>query len=383
MNDPTPRNGRERSAILISPGPIDGYPPVQHQARLLADAGFSVDVITTPRGPDAKVVFTHPRVRTTALPLRLGRGIPTLARARDFISAATVARRRHAASRVVEIAFDPLGMLYSDASLGRPQMRIAHFHEVLDQFDKSWLQRRLRKSIRHYSKIICADHARAALLKSQLDLAKEPLVVPNYPLALTPPGEPVEKGSDTFEVVYAGSLGQDQKIDTLLASLHDWPPRSKLTLLGDARQNWIQRLLEGVPAAVQNRLNFEGWLDYSKLPLRLAKANLAVSLLDPSVLNWNTSVGASNKRYEYMRAGLPQIGDMNPGVPELLEGNGIGACVKSFDPREITALVHEYASDPRRCAEEGRRAYALHTCRFNYQTAFAPILREIKSALEA
>ena len=26
--------------LLVSPGPVDGYPPVQYQARLLADAGW-------------------------------------------------------------------------------------------------------------------------------------------------------------------------------------------------------------------------------------------------------------------------------------------------------------------------------------------------------
>ena len=77
-----------RTAILISTAPVDGYPPVQHQARILADNGFCVELITVPRLVGAEdVVFTCPGVRVTTVPLRIGRGLQTAKRIVDFASA--------------------------------------------------------------------------------------------------------------------------------------------------------------------------------------------------------------------------------------------------------------------------------------------------------
>ena len=371
-------------AILLSPAPVDGYPPVQHQAISLACAGFDVELITVPRLPsETEIRFTHDNVLVNMLPHRQGSGIATIKRIADFVACLAAVRRRYDGRRTVEIAYDPLAMFYSDLTPFRPRHRIAHFHEVLDRFETSWSQKRLRKAIGGYAHVVVADGVRARLLGEQLRLNRPPIVVPNYPLAWTdtPPPWSLPKGAP-FEVVYAGSIGSDQKIDTIIASLTHWPEAARLLLFGDLRTSWARSIATSATVAGwSKRLTFAGWIDYDKLPDRLARAHLGVSFLDPGILNWRTSAGASNKRYEYMRAGLPQIGDMNPGVPDLIEGNGIGRCVKSFSPKELATLVEGYVRDPARCTEEGRRAYKLHRTKFNYQSAFKPVLDAVLADL--
>jgi hypothetical protein len=133
----------------------------------------------------------------------------------------------------------------------------------------------------------------------------------------------------------------------------------------------IRDVLATVPPS---RVRVEGWVPFEALVQRLASAWLGISLLDPARLVWRTALGASNKRYLYMQAGLPQIGDMNPGVSDLLEGSDIGRCVTSFSPAEIAAIVRTYEADRNRCLREGERARTLVRERYNYQAGMQPLL---------
>lgn len=366
-----------RVALLLSPLPVDGYPPVQHQARLLANSGYFVELVTAPRQPGAREIrFSHPGVSSTVLPLRTGRGLQTIVRLAEFVAALTRVRARHRRASVVEIAYDPLAMFISDLAGLRPAHRVAHFHESLDDLDTLWLQKRLVRAIRDYQIVSVADHTRGEFLEDQLNLAAPPLVVPNYPMRLDDHHVLCRQDKvDGFELVYAGSIGRDQKLDVVIEAVRHCAPTVTLTLIGDRELPLAKEL--GARAAalgISQRIRFPGWLDYADIPRRLVRAHLGVSLLDPEIGNWRSSLGASNKRYEYMRAGLPQIADMNPGVPELIEGNGVGRCVSSFSPDELAGLISAYVADPARCASEGRRAWQLHRERFNYQNAFAPMI---------
>jgi glycosyltransferase involved in cell wall biosynthesis len=270
-------------------------------------------------------------------------------------------------------------MFISDYTLYRPTIRIAHFHESLDAFDHSWLQKRLLRVIKGYAYVVVADQRRGELLYHQLQLNTQPIVVPNYPLFLSKNNiiQPEHK-SRSFEIIYAGSIGIDQKLDLVLESLLYCPEHVYLTILGNSDSPIAKALRERAwEIGLSHRLNFPGWIYYDSLRDRLSQAHLAISLLNPDIPNWNNSVGASNKRYEYMRAGLPQIGDMNPGVSDILEENRIGLCLKTFSAEELGGLITQYAKNLSRCQEEGARAFSLHREFYNYQSSFRPVINAI------
>jgi glycosyltransferase involved in cell wall biosynthesis len=377
----------QSAALLVSPAPVDGYPPVQHQARLLADAGYRVELVTVPLAWSAAggvadgVKFNHPGVAVQTVRVFDPGRRASLRRAAEFIKAITRSRRRLVADgyRLVEIAYEPVGIAYSDMAPCRRPTRIAHFHECLQRLDTSRLERRLAKSMRYFQKIVVADDGRAAILRTQLVLDVLPLAVPNFPMMMPNLGRVYKAAAAQFEVIYCGSIGFDQKLDQIIDSVPHWPKQAVFSIAGHDGSAIAQQLkAHARRLGVEDRVRFLGWTDYDDLPKRLAQAQLGISLLDQSFEQWRTALGASNKRYQYMQAGLPQIGDLNPGVKELLEDQGIGYCLKSDAPTELASIVAAYAADPDRGHREGQRAEALHLSHYNYQCAFQPLLSWLK-----
>jgi len=366
-----------KKIILISPGPVDGYPPVQHQARLLVQAGYGVELISTPLPGVGEIAFSCPNVTIRSIALRTGRGVASIFRTTDFVHMIAGVRRFCGQALVAEIAYDPIGMFYSDLVPFRPKLRIAHFHETLVHFDQLRVEKRLRGAIRGFQKIIVADAERGEILQKQLKLSELPMVVPNYPMA-DPERKLFEDVSDIrdgFEVIYCGSIGLNQKLDFVIASVAHWPPSAFLTIIGNDKTTIAQALKNDAEArGVKDRVRFEGWVDYSQLEMRLRQADLGICLLASGFEQLRTALGASNKRYQYMQAGLPQIGDMNPGVPQFLEGQKIGRVLHSYSEEELARIVAEYEDDPDKCREEGARARELHLTKYNYQMVFAPML---------
>lgn len=363
------------SFILVSPGPIDGYPPVQNQARLLAAAGHAVEVITSPISAEKQVPdFACPGVRVSCL--SAAQSYRGRMRRHSAFSAALLGARLRAGRSAIEIAYDPIGMFYSDMVPLRPRTRVAHFHELL-QYPQHFLEKRLQRAIGGYQLVVVPDEDRAVHTMKALSLHEPPLVIENYPLrAGSPPGKGPRSGP--FEVVYCGSLGLNQKLDMAIRSCAMWPAETRLLLIGNADTQTGQLLKElAVSFGVQERVVFTGWMESQAAERRMAEADLGLGLLDMSSEQLRTALGASNKRYQYMKAGLPQIGDLNPGIQELLEGSRIGTCLRSHDPQELGAVVSGYVLDPLRGLAEGARAFGLHQDRYNYESVFTRLIERL------
>ncbi|MGF7159322.1 glycosyltransferase involved in cell wall biosynthesis [Rhodoligotrophos appendicifer] len=368
----------DTAAILISPGAVDAYPPVQCQARLLSEAGYAVEVVTTFRKGAQAMAFAAPGVKVTIVHPPWCRGLSRMHRTTSFLAKITAARLAARGKRLVEIAFDPLGMLYSDMAPFRPSLRGAHFHESLQHIETSRVEQRLRLSLGRYQFCMAPDEDRAQHIRTVLSLKDRFLVVPNYPLR-DGAGETLQVGKTPgFEVVYCGTIGETQKIDMIAASVEQWPGDAQFTIIGDDASPLATRLKSGL----SSRVNIEGWMPYDLLRNRLASARLGISLLEGASFQWRSALGASNKRYQYMQAGLAQIGDGNPGVPGLIEGNGIGICLKTVSPGDIAAAVALYCNTPERCVMEGRRARRLYWQRYNYDRCFAPVIEMIEHRLQ-
>jgi glycosyltransferase involved in cell wall biosynthesis len=364
-------------AVLISPGAVDSYPPVQYQARCLADAGITVEIVSAPLGQDKpQVTFSYPGVRVSHIPAALtARGrLTTVWRSLDMGLRVLAARLRCPRATTVEICYDPVGVWMADRVLRPPALRIAHFHELL-QHDHMFVVQRLPQAIRAYDHVVVPDVDRGAHTRSVLGLDRDPIVIENYPMRSATPLVPAPKPKGQFEVIYCGSLGIRQRVDLLIQSVPDWPEDCCLVLIGrktTATAKTLQQLATDM--GVEDRVHFLGWMDLPEAEARMAQANLGAAMLDGSTLQWRTALGASNKRYQLMKVGLPQIGDDNPGVFELIEGNGVGSCIQAHTSDEITRIVRLYHDDPARCLRESHQAAQLHQTRFNYETAFDPML---------
>lgn len=359
-----------KAVILVSPAPVDGYPPVQYQARMLARSGVDVILLTTTlNSSSTEVRFSEPGVITKVVrPLSQSR-VSNVRRIPEFALSLARARSSLRRSLIAEIAYDPEGVLVSDLAPFRPAKRMAHLHETVS--GNSFAERRLSSALRSYSLVVVPDAGRASLLHKQLGLSVTPTVVPNFPMLKD--GAPTPAGSlGSFEVIYGGSISRQQMIDVIIRSVPLWPKGARFVLLGDTSRPTAQEMRRlTARLGLGDRVFFEGWTDVTDLIERYSRANLGVSLLTSDLEQWRLSLGASNKRYQYMQAGLPQIGDMNPGVPELIEGNQIGRCVRGDSEREIADIVSWYMNHPVGAAAEGKKAALLHQTVYNYDRVFA------------
>lgn len=370
----TRRDGRatliRMVALLVSPPPVDGYPPVQYQARMLAEAGCDVVVLSTALPQHRGTIsFSAHGVKVVAVPTSGGKFATWFL----MLWQLSRLRRSYRGRRCLEICYDPSGVFVSDLAIGAPGYRVAHFHEYAN-LGEGRLGRRLSGSVQDFDEVVVPGSDRAVLTKEMLGLDVLPTSIPNYPDAgVLIPSQPPQ--GEFFDVVYCGSLGFHQQLHRVIESIAAWPSCARLTLIGGTEREPAQKLIAMVEElGFSERVTFTGWLDLPEAEARIAAADLAIAFLDMSFRQWSSALEASNKRYQYMKAGLPQIGDDCPGVVDLLEKNRVGRCIRRGDFTALPGLVTAYIEDHARRKEEGARARALFEERFNYRSAFQPAM---------
>lgn len=372
--------GGKLTVLLVSPGPIDGYPPVQYQAKLLADAGFGVVVVTPPLCSRSFSLFEHPGVRVVSVSLAGCGRVARMAAKVRFICAIARVRWQCRSLLVAEISYDPEGVCFSHFApfRSRKTLVVAHLHETLIDPQRRWYERRAIKILPYVDKVVVADCKRAILLQDQLGLQEKPTVVENYPLLDSISLMSRSQCGDEFRVVYVGVLGWNQSIDVIINSVPAWPDRARLYLVGSASSEFVQQQQQRVSdLGISDRVIFEGWMELPDVRQFLRTCNLGLCILRPTHDQLKFAAGASNKRYQYMQAGLPQISDTNPGVPELVEEQRVGFCVAPDDGNAIAQSVRKYCEDPSGCAKSGERAFELYRTRYHYEVPFQKVIEWI------
>ncbi len=233
------------------------------------------------------------------------------------------------------------------------------------------------------SLLVVADSSRAKLLQSQLRLPALPWVVRNVPMksqvSFSDLSHSVMKPSDKFRVVYHGSGGRDHALDTVIRSMPEWPDNAELHLFGEFRKNNKDNYLQlSLEANVRHKIHFHGWIDLDHLNQILPEFDLGLSMIRPSNDNWKYSAGASNKRFQYMQAGIPQISDDAVDVVKLIEDQGVGFCISTEEPEAVARIVNKYYKAPALRIEHGKRARSLFLDELYYEKEFLPVLTFIK-----
>lgn len=355
--------------LLLSPLAVDRYPPVQYQAILLARAGHQVTLLTAPIPGRKSVEFSCAKAKIVSALAPSG---SRMLQSRGFVAAMLRCRLR---SPDLEIAYDTTGVFFSQMCPWKPPTRVAHLHETLLDPASRPSERFVIKYLSRFSRVVCADRNRAKLLQEQLGLAFTPEFIPNFPLRNDAALQP-RSYAEEFTVTYTGSLGTDQSLDTILYAIAQLP-KVRLKLIGGGGNRSTLERIQGLT----RELNIVDRVDHvvdlprmSDVLEELMSCHLGVAILRPIYDQWRFASDASNKRYQYMQAGLPQVSDMNMGVPELIEANGIGKCVEPDRPDELAAAIAFYRDNPEIRVQAGRRALELHLTRFNYEKAFQPTL---------
>jgi glycosyltransferase involved in cell wall biosynthesis len=376
-------------AALIQRAAIDFYPPTLNQANLLAEEGLRVAVLDG--GIGARPAALHPDVRL----MRPMQSAPASAAHRllGLIRFRLAVRMLQSSTGVkLRIGYDSPGISVMAATRFRG-LTVCHFHEYPETPSNEGRRvdaqhRVARRSARSADLTVMPDSYRAAALAEEEKLDRLPTVVRNCPRRLTaPPADRLSKTKSLrrgkLTVLFQGAISENYYADTIVKSMVWWPVGSVMVFLGPIKAAFEARLRElARELEVSRRVVLLPQVPYSDLFGYTVGADLGLTMIKPHTFNFAHMAGASNKRYEFMACGIPQISNHGPGMQQVIEGNGVGICVDPESPEEIGRQIAYLLSNESLRRKMGERGRRLHLEEYNYEMQFAGVLEALVSSLQ-
>lgn len=176
------------------------------------------------------------------------------------------------------------------------------------------------------------------------------------------PEVPLQPGS--FDVVFAGNIGEAQDFPAVLAAaeiLKDHP-RVRWLLVGDGRMaGWVREQI--ALRKLQDKVLMLGQHPIERMPSFYQHADaLLVSLKDEPIF----SMTIPGKLQSYLAAGIPVVAMLNGEGADIVERSGAGATCRAGDAVGLAAAVSRLAElPPERRAEMGKNALAVNADEFD------------------
>jgi glycosyltransferase involved in cell wall biosynthesis len=379
--------------LLTQRACIEFYPPVLHQAALLSAVGevTIVDTFEADDGLETQTAENIRRVRVAAKQSPLT-AFPIFSRIQNLRRYGKAVRREIIALPDLMIAYEPEAAWIMLRSGGEKIKRIVHLHETptADAYASSRsgsiALRYLVKNLGRAYAVVVPDHDRAAYLQELASLKVKPLVVMNCPRRL--PELPIsllipflrERGINSSKIVhYQGSVGSDHQLEVVIKSMRFWPTDAVFVIVGGSREEYRKKLVAlAIEEGLERRVVFTGRIPYSQIFQYAVGASVGVTLLDPAALNWKLSAGASNKRFEYIALGIPQVTNDGPGIRDLFCNTGIAAIANPHNAEDVGRKISRYLIDEASSREAGAKARAIHLQSYNYEQEFQKVLELIQ-----
>lgn len=382
--------------LLIQRASIDFYPPILNQANIIAESGLTVKIIDggtderRPKSLQSDIELFRPLAQSynekDGNLLKQNQRSQQVWNNIRFIKA--IIKEQKKAEICTRIGYDSPAIVALGFSRFSGQT-IYHFHEHPEAYRPSLyinLQHKIaRYHARHEEMIIVPDKHRAIALQKEEHLSTTPYVVPNCPrpLVTLPTGRlrsivHQQRPKTKYIALFQGSVSKNYYLDNIIKSIPWWPEEVSMVFIGPVRQSTKIELTDlAREIKVEDRLLFLSQVDYSQIFNYTVDADIAFCMIKPVNLNYTFVAGASNKRYEFMACGIPQISNTGPGMKELIEENRVGICV---DPQNIELLgrqVKDLILNEHQRKKMGERARALHLQKYNYDLQFDTILTHL------
>jgi glycosyltransferase involved in cell wall biosynthesis len=379
-------SARSLRCLLISRPAVAAYPPAISQADLLAQEGYEVVVADTGTENEFRAALPDERILYRALlPAVTSGGLGQRVQ-RMLAFRRAVFRLVRALRPALTIAYDAEACAAVRHAPRRGGGLLAwHFHEMWEpggnSFSTNLALRYTRRNISQPDILIIPDRQRASILVQETGFPDSRVfVVMNCPRLNRATAAELRVGQPkTRLVVYNGSVGPNHGLETAIQSLVHWPGDSQFVIKGNARPNYEEKLRKlsreiGVSDRVI-RLPFSpGFV------AAYARAQIGWTVLEPVSQNWTYSAGASNKRFECMAAGIPQITDDTEDVKSLITKVGCGLCIPPLSVEGAASAVNRLLADDTLRAVMGKQGRNAHTGEFNYEAQFEPVLAWLRAA---
>jgi len=371
--------------VLIQRAEINYYPPVINAVNVLGECGLKVVII------DGGKNNSFPSLPSNVHVYRpfVDQSDHGLYSSWNFAKSVWKVLRRFEPS--ICIAYDqPAAALIG--LIPFKGKKIFHYHEYPCDYDGDEqlffrLQNKVAVAFSNSAEMLCfPDSHRASAFFRENRLAIYPEIVKNCPAKLEE--LPQNKLKDwliglgvkpRWVLIFQGAVCSNYYSENIVASMEYWPEGAIMVFIGPVNSEFRSNLEEMAShLGVMHRLYFRGQVPYLDLFSYTVEADITFTMIKPVTFNFRHMAGASNKRYEAIACGIPQISNIGPGMTELIEDNGVGICIDPANPETIGNAVTELLLNPERRREMGKKARELHLNKFNYEQEFDSVLKIIK-----
>ena len=362
------------------------YPPIIHAAHIFAEHGWSVDILSSPDNSVASLLVPpHPALTHHTTRIRPQNAVHAL----EYLAFLTKAIYLSITLRPdIIYASDPLG-----SGPGLIAAKLAAATLVYHEHDSppigtlpGWLAQ-LRKAAAGRARIVILPNAdRGIILCRETNRPSPNLrIVWNMPRRSELP--PLEAHTDDgLRLYFHGSITPDRLPEAVVDAVRRFKGRVKMLIAGyeaPGASGYLARLVER--GAGENGPPLVKYL--GQIPLRsellqaASSAHVGLSFMPNSTedLNMRHMVGASNKPFDYMAAGLSLLVSNLPEWNATYVTAGFGRACNPFDVDSVVSALHWFLNHPSERQEMGQRGRRKIEAEWNYDVAFAPIFEELSA----
>lgn len=355
----------------------DQYPPIVNSLRLLAVAGFSVQLIAV--GESRGVIYPC-EVEIRRLQPRTGGS------ASRYLRFLLRVLRLAEGSAAVFVGHDMHGFLPAWL-LSRWHRRplVYHCHDFAENVTGGGRFVKIieRLFARTADLVIVPDADRGKEVARALALKQLPLTVANAPLqASRGSGEGLlqalaAQGRQYQRILLRqGRIGPGHALEATIGSIPRWASREwGLVLIGIGEPEYRDTLAQiAQELGVSAQLTILPPVCYDEVLQLTPGADAGHALYEPIHINNIHITTASNKTMEYMAAGLPVLVSDRPGLRAFVQEYECGLTADESSPESLAAAVNTLLGDPDLAGRLGAAGARAFEAEFKYERQFAPVL---------
>jgi glycosyltransferase involved in cell wall biosynthesis len=362
----------------------DNYPPIINGARLLAEAGWRMELYCRDDGREWNVAYPE-----TAKIVRIK---PNSGSSwRNYLAFCRKAMRQGKSSATVFVGHDMHGLVPARllaASYSRPL--VYHCYDYCGNGYSQTLGSRLVKKLQFgFARKACLvtvpDEELAHLLVRDLRLTRQPVVLVNSPISPPKVGGALrrallQRGREFEKVVFRqGRIGRGHGLEVTIRSIPKWANRKwGFVVMGLGEAPYLQSLTELASSlGVADQFVVLPPVAYDQVVQFTRDADLGHALYEPIHVN-NLHITGACKIQEYMAAGLPLLVSDRPALRSLVEAYSCGVAADDSSPESIATTVNALFDKPSPAREMGIAAAQAFETKFRFEFQFSPIIAALE-----
>lgn len=170
---------------------------------------------------------------------------------------------------------------------------------------------------------------------------------------------PLPKIRNYIEVLFYGSFLPLQGIETIIQAAQLIQDKAiRWTLLGQG--DLLGEMKDMAQGA--NNIFFEPWIDYAKLPERVAQAHILLGIFGTTM---KAGLVIPNKMFQAMAAGRPVITMESGAYRETLAGSDVIGWVPPGNPEALAKIVRQWLHDVESLEQRGHETRKLFETHFS------------------